>query len=322
MKPFANTDAVVVADSYFASVSAAIRLKEIGLRFIGVVKTATKEYPMNYLGSVELPGGKGSRKGLLTTDEETGTLLLAFVWVDRDRRYFISTCSSLDAGTQILRTRWTQADKGVNAEPERQERQIAQPKAAETFYMAAGKIDQHNRHRQDSLRLERKLQTTDWSKRVNVTIFAMTVIDAFLLMKGCQSFSVLHDPKLFIEQLALELVDNDYDRRTVRRSTKAKRSREVDILPLPVQINTSIYLTNTTPTKRLRKNKKTGALTQCKQGRCIVCKNHWVTTVCRECQKDQQDVTKTQFWCCKSGSECFDKHVREHHPDKILPSIL
>ena len=31
VKPFANTDAVVVADSYFASVSAAIRLKEIGL---------------------------------------------------------------------------------------------------------------------------------------------------------------------------------------------------------------------------------------------------------------------------------------------------
>ena len=322
VKPFANTDAVVVADSYFSSVSAAIRLKEIGLRFIGVVKTATKEYPMQFLGSVPLPGGKGSRKGLLTTDERTGTQLLAFVWVDRDRRYFISTCSSLEEGTQICRTRWTQADKTVNAAPERQERDISQPKAAELYYKAAGKIDQHNRHRQDSLRLERKLQTTDWSKRVNVTLFAMTVIDAYLLMKGCQSFNVLFDPKLFIEQLALELVDNEYDRRTLRQSTKKKRSREVDILPLPPQIDTSMYLTNTTPTKRLKKNKKTGALTQCKQGRCIVCRNHWVTTVCRECQKDQPDVTKTQYWCCKSGSECFDKHVREHHPDKVHSSVL
>ena len=84
----------------------------------------------------------------------------------------------------------------MNAEPVRQERNIAQPKAAEMFYKAAGKIDQHNRHRQDSLRLERKLQTTDWSKRVNITIFGMIVIEAFLLMKGCQSFSVLFDPKL------------------------------------------------------------------------------------------------------------------------------
>ena len=272
---------------------------------------------MQYLGSIPLPGGRGSRKGLLTTDEATGTQLMSFVWVDRDRRYFISTCSSLEEGTTICRTRWTQTDKSVNAEPVRQERNIAQPKAAEMFYKAAGKIDQHNRHRQDSLRLERKLQTTDWSKRVNITIFGMIVIDAFLLMKGCQSFSVLFDPKLFIEQLALELVDNDYDRRTLRRSTKQKRSREVDIFPLPPEIDTSVYLTNTTPTKRLKKNKKTGALTQCKQGRCMVCKHHWVTTVCRECQKDQPDTTKTQFWCCKSGSECFDKHVREYHPDKI-----
>ena len=209
-------------DSYFASVSAAIRLKEIGLRFIGVVKTATKEYPMQYLGSIPLPGGRGSRMGLLTTDEATGTQLMSFVWVDRDRRYFISTCSSLEEGTSICRTRWTQTDKTVNAEPVRQDRNIPQPKAAEMYYKAAGKIDQHNRHRQDSLRLERKLQTTDWSKRVNITIFAMTVIDAFLLMKGCQSFGVLSDPKLFIEQLALELVDNDYDRRTLRRSTKQK----------------------------------------------------------------------------------------------------
>ena len=299
-----------MADSYFASVSAAIRLKEIGLRFIGVVKTATKEYPMQYLGSIPLPGGRGSRKGLLTTDEATGCQLMSFVWVDRDRRYFISTCSSLEEGTKISRMRWTQADKRLNAEPERQERNISQPKAAEMFYTAAGKIDQHNRHRQDSLRLERKLQTTDWSKRVNITLFGMTVVDAYLLMKGCQSFNVLHDPKLFIEQLALELVDNDYDRRTVRASTKKKRSREVDILPMPREIDTSVYLTNTTPTKRLKKNKKTGALTQCKQGRCIVCKTHWVTTVCRECQKEQTDPTKTQYWCCKSGSECFDQHVR------------
>jgi Transposase IS4 len=60
VRPWANTDAVVVADSYFSSVGAAIRLKTIGLRFIGCMKTATREFPMHYLGSVPLPGGKGS----------------------------------------------------------------------------------------------------------------------------------------------------------------------------------------------------------------------------------------------------------------------
>ena len=42
VRPWANTDRVVCADSYFASVQAALRLKKMGLRFIGTVKTATR----------------------------------------------------------------------------------------------------------------------------------------------------------------------------------------------------------------------------------------------------------------------------------------
>ena len=41
------------ADSYFASVAAAKALKSIGLRFIGVVKTATKEFPLKHLSGIE-----------------------------------------------------------------------------------------------------------------------------------------------------------------------------------------------------------------------------------------------------------------------------
>ena len=98
VKPWGNTNAIVVADSYFASVPAALRLKQIGLRFIGTVKTATREFPMKYLANVPLLDGKGDRFGLVNKDPLTGTNLLAFVWVDRDRRYFIATGSSLAEG--------------------------------------------------------------------------------------------------------------------------------------------------------------------------------------------------------------------------------
>jgi Transposase IS4 len=324
VKPWANTDAVVVADSYFASVPAAIRLKGIGLRFIGVEKQAVREFPMQYLGSLPMPGGKGSRKGLLTTDEETGTQLMAFMWVDRDRRYFISTCSSLEEGGRILRTRWSQVDKSPNAEPTRMEKELSQPKAAETYYTGCGKIDQHNRHRQDTLQLEKKLQTNDWSKRVNLTIFSMIVIDSFLLSKGCSAMNNLNfDIKLFLEKLAEELIDNDYDRISLRSRGK-KRSREVE--PLTKEIDTTLYLTNPTPTKLRKKNKKTGKLSCCKQSKCVFCiaagrKNSWVTTVCRECQKRQPEVGNKakQYWCCKAGTACFDEHIKTCHPDKMLP---
>ena len=43
---------IVCADSYFASVGAARRLFEYGFRFIGVIKTATKGFPIKFLGLV------------------------------------------------------------------------------------------------------------------------------------------------------------------------------------------------------------------------------------------------------------------------------
>ena len=45
---------VVIADSYFASVQACEELKKCGLRFIGVVKTATRGFCMEKLSEIKL----------------------------------------------------------------------------------------------------------------------------------------------------------------------------------------------------------------------------------------------------------------------------
>jgi hypothetical protein len=47
------------------------------------------------------------------------------------------------------------------------------------YYSACGKVDQHNRDRQDTLQLERKLGTHNWATRVNHTILAMCVVDSW-----------------------------------------------------------------------------------------------------------------------------------------------
>ena len=81
----------------------------IGIRFIGVVKTATKKSPMKYLLSIELAEGRGQRVGVVlkTNGEPT---MMAYVWMDCDRRYFISTASSLHNGKDYSRIRWRQPD--------------------------------------------------------------------------------------------------------------------------------------------------------------------------------------------------------------------
>ena len=51
--PWANTGMIVYAVSHFASVPAAEELWKHGLRFIGVIKTATWQFPMAYLSNIE-----------------------------------------------------------------------------------------------------------------------------------------------------------------------------------------------------------------------------------------------------------------------------
>lgn len=56
LKPWFHSNRHVCADSYFSSVPTAEKLWEVGLRFSGRVKAATRLYPMNHLSDIPLPG--------------------------------------------------------------------------------------------------------------------------------------------------------------------------------------------------------------------------------------------------------------------------
>ena len=104
VQPWTMTGRIVCADSYFSSVFAAEYLSAAGLRFIGVVKTATRRFPMADLSQIELQRS-GDRQGFVCLDEDKMPKLLAFVWMDRNRRYFVSSCSSLVPGGPYSRLR-------------------------------------------------------------------------------------------------------------------------------------------------------------------------------------------------------------------------
>ena len=314
VRPWANTDRVVVGDSYFASVQAALRLKDMGLRFIGVVKTAHKGFPMHYLSRIVLPDGKGDYRALLHTDAESGTSVMACVWADRERRYFVSTCSSTSPGMEINRYRWRQRDETPNAAPVRENIRLPQPQVVQVYYDGASKIDQHNRHRQDSLNLEKKVQTNAWERRTNVSIFAMIVVDSFYLFSGVRGGVTKVRARSYYEQLAVELIENDYDRMSLRRRREEvmelERALTAQGAPMldPVK-----QLTAPTPTKRHKKNKPTHRV----QGRCMVC-SKLTSHVCRDCQQFNPSPLEKQFWICnKAGKVCMGKHILERHPNKV-----
>jgi hypothetical protein len=108
---------------------------------------------------------RGTCAGLRTRHciEDLYMDLLAFVYCDKDRHYFISSCSSLSAAVPITRLRTQQVEElESNADPKRLLLTIHQPKAAAIYYTLCGKIDQHNCCRQDTLNLEKKWETKEW----------------------------------------------------------------------------------------------------------------------------------------------------------------
>ena len=93
--------------------------------------------------------------------------------MDRNMRYFIFTGGSMEKGRPYTRPRWRQEYPAPNAETNMVELTIPQPITAELYYIACSQIDRHNRCRQESLDIEKKLGTKDWSKRFNLSILAM-----------------------------------------------------------------------------------------------------------------------------------------------------
>ena len=295
VEPWVRTDWCVCADSYFTSVNAVTVMRMMGLDFIGMVKTATKKFPMSYLSNLELVQ-RGDYKGLVARGTDGQPTMLSFVWMDRDCRYFIASASSLDSGIPYSQTRWHQVSLELDALTEKLELTILQPKATEVYYRTCSVIDQHNRHCQDNLKTEKKLEMKKWDMRVNLTIFLMIVVDTWLVYSQATGSTELQSE--FYVRLAEELIDNNIDSRPqCQRNSGEDGSDSNDESPVMmctgrVRAGISCHLT---PTKR-RHHTGDGELTaQRLQGRCIECGKKR-TYLCSACM-DNEDESKTPWLC-------------------------
>ena len=171
---------------------------------------ATKKLSMSYLSNLELVQ-HGDYKGLVARGTDGQPAMLSFVWMDWDCHYFIASASSLDSGILYSRNRWHQVSLELDALPENVELTIPQPKVMEVYYWTCSVIDQHNRHHQDNLKTEKKMETKKWDMRVNLTIFSMIVVDTWLVYSQATGSTELQSD--FYVCLAEELIDNNINSR-------------------------------------------------------------------------------------------------------------
>ena len=295
VEPWVRTDRCVCADSYFVSVNAVTVMRPMGLHFIGVVKTATKKFPMSYLSNLELVQC-GDNKGLVARGIDGQPTMLSFVWMDWDCHYFVASVSSLDSGIPYSRNRWRQVSLELDALPENVELTILQPKTTEVYYRTCSVIDQHNRHCQDNLKTKKKLEMKKWDMRVNLTIFSMIVVDTWLVSSQATGSTELQSE--FYVHLAEELIDNNIDSQLQRQRNSGEDGSDSND-ESPVMTHTGMVHAgiscHLTPTKRHHCPGDGELTVQRLQGRCIECGKK-TTYLCSACM-DNDDESKTPSLC-------------------------
>ena len=212
--------------------------------------------------------------------------------------------------TSYSRWRWRQVSQDPNAPPEKITMTIKQPQIAKVYYTTCGAIDRHIWYRQDDLRIEKKIQMKDWSVRVNPSIFAMIVVDTWLIYNTFKNAPPGNQKKClqkeFYSILAEELIDNSYDSRGQgtrwpRSSPNGTSYQEACIRAVENGCTRAGVLTHLTPVKRLKYSN--GEKTSFRyQGRCKECqkKTTWQCSDCNDNEKRysfaQQKMENGAFW--------------------------
>lgn len=191
---------IVVGDSWFGSVKTAVELMNRGLFFMGMVKTAHRNYPLQE-SRQECPPNKGSF--VSATAEINGVDLLALSWRDRKVHSFISTCSTTNPGNPCYKKRYDEYGQQFKKSVER-------PKLVEEYFDGSPAIDIHNHIRQSGLALEEVWRTQNWEHRMFASIFGIIETNAFLAFNFFKR-SRLEEPMShgdFTSALALQLINN------------------------------------------------------------------------------------------------------------------
>eukprot|EP00170_Pyropia_yezoensis_P004870 contig_19818_g4884 len=236
---WAGSRRIVCADSYFASVTTAVQLLRMELRFIGVVKTATRGDPMGAFSVIPLEQ-RGEHRPFLHSTADSVTDLIAVLWVDRERRYFTSSASTTLPGDPCRRVRWRQ----VEDDAQRVALTVPIPEVAVVYYNCCSMIERNNRCRQEDLQLDHKLVTHDRSMRVNLSLLGIFIVDSWLLYIGARGAAAALTQSRYYEDLAAQLIDNSFDTVGMRPRSVPDADGHGDG-PSPPRYGVGVHLTPT-----------------------------------------------------------------------------
>ena len=220
--PWHGSRRVLVGDSWFASVLTAYYLWTYGLFFMGIVKTASKFFPKQYLVDwCNLNYSRPNRGNhiLLKTVKE-GVNIYALGWSDKKGKQVVFTTGTTIAADPSIRRRHKRVLRDGIWEKEAYHKEVKRPMIIKEMFDAFSTIDIHDHLRQGSLELEREWVTRNWVHRLFMTILGMIIVNAFNAYLYMTTDSEPIDFNVFLGKLAYELIFNKFrneDNRQLRQ---------------------------------------------------------------------------------------------------------
>jgi hypothetical protein len=220
----------VYGDSAFASLATAVACAIHNLKFVGMVKTATVGYPMDYVLNwfhrqvtdnpdtcvgthIVLETGYKIKPGAgVQADQKV--VAIAYIGEGKKLKTLIATAGSTAPGnpkkTYATNLVADTSSRGRHEHVFKAEciKQTPQPAVIEDYYSYAHAIDDNNNFRQGNVLFEQHWKTKKWYTRSFTTILAICCVNAFLAYlyehknsPGIESYTM----KEFTADIALEL---------------------------------------------------------------------------------------------------------------------
>jgi hypothetical protein len=285
----------VCADSAFASVKSAVQLRKKGLYFLGMVKTASRSFPMKYLQEYPLCE-RGDHVAVTSALDNVN--LVGCAWNDRKRKLIVGTCGTTLPGSPHGKKRM-----GMNSDGEfvPMLKEVKRPRIVEMYFSGAPTIDIHNHYRQGGLGLERSIQTQTWWMRVFCTILGIIETDAYVAYIRFSPHGRDMTHREFTAQLARAMLANNVAA-TSPREHRTRVQPTLDVLSSTPEEDPGHVLWPLIECERFESRR--GTNTRAKLN-CKVC-NRRASSYCRTC-KETMGMT---IPICGSGTgrNCFVRH--------------
>jgi hypothetical protein len=203
-KPWKGSGHIMVADSAFASVKSAVMLKRMnGLYFLGLVKTAYREFPKKWMNEANIDA-RGDFVAL--TAEKDSIQLKAVAWNDNKRKNVVATCGTTLSGRPHKKRRWKIHN---NRTIEYYYKEVPRNAITAEYFDGAQAIDVHNHLRQSGLALEEHTRKT-WDGRFFQTFLGMIEVDAYLAFRHFNPGNKVVSHRTFLKAVIACLMNNKY----------------------------------------------------------------------------------------------------------------